>query len=244
MQPGAARIQFSASSSYDGYVRAEWALFAAEPARAAAAREVLAATPVVRALDVGCGAGQELRPVLADRRSFGVGVDLSPEAGAVGRRLFAAEQPASRVAFARAGAERLPFRRSSFDVVVCRLTLPYTDNARALAEMARVLRPGGRILLKFHHARYYLLKLGEALAAGRLRAAIHACRVLAAGALYHATGAQPRGRLAGRETFQTRWLLRRELRRCGLEVERPLGDSAPDAPGLLIRRPRRAAELR
>lgn len=236
MRGDEARIGIADASGYDRYLRAEWALFAADPARGAGAREVLAATPVVRALDVGCGAGQELRPFLGDARSFGVGIDLAPEAGPIGRRLFAAEQPASRVAFARAAAERLPFAAARFDVVVCRLALPYTDNARTLAELARVARPGGVVLLKFHHARYYLRKLRAALAAGRVRAAIHACRVLAAGALYHLTGAQPRGRLTGGETFQTMWLLRRALRRVGLEAERPLEDSVPATPSLLIRR--------
>lgn len=241
MQGEGTRIRVSESSSYDRYVRAEWALFAAEPARGAAARAVLAARPVVRALDVGCGAGQELRPFLGDGRSFGIGIDVAPEAGQVGRRLFAAEQPGSRVAFARAAAERLPFGADCFEVVICRLTLPYTDNARALAVMARVVRPDGCLLVKFHHGRFYLRKLREALAAGRVRAALHACRVLAAGALYHLTGAQPRGRLTGGETFQTAWLLRRELRRHGLGAERALEDSSPETPSLLIRRRSRIA---
>ncbi len=223
-------------TSYESYVRAEWALFAADPARGAAARRLLAGAPAARALDVGCGAGQELRPFVAGARRLGVGVDLAPAAGRVGRDLFAAEQPGSRVAFVRARAERLPFSHASFDVVICRLALPYTDNARALAEMARVLRPGGSVLLQFHHARFYLGELGRALAGGRLRAAVHACRVLVAGLLYHLTGAQPRGRLPGGETFQTRWLLRRELRRHGLEIETTLDGSLRDAPSLIIRR--------
>ena len=66
MRGDGARIGIADAGGYDRYLRAEWALFAAEPARGAGAREVLAATPVVRALDVGCGAGQELRPLLRD----------------------------------------------------------------------------------------------------------------------------------------------------------------------------------
>lgn len=221
---------------YEDYVRAEWALFAAEPARGRAARRILHGARVARTLDVGCGAGQELRPFVDGARGLGVGVDLAPEAGRVGRALFAAEQPGSRVAFVRARAERLPFAPASFDVVICRLALPYTDNARALAEMARVVRPGGRVLLQFHHARFYLVELGRALAAGRWREAVHAIRVLLAGVLYHVTGSQPRGRLPGLETFQTRWLLRRELRRHGLEIETTLDDSLPDAPSMILRR--------
>jgi SAM-dependent methyltransferase len=226
----------SLDDSYDRYVRAEWELFAGDPGRAAAARDALARYSTARVLDIGCGAGQELRPFLRDATSFGVGVDLSPEVGRAGRALFARDQPSSRVAFARAAAERLPFGDSSFDVVICRLALPYTDNARALAEMARVLTPAGALLLKFHHARYYGLKLRQALAARDLKSAVHACRVLCAGCLYHLRGVQPRGRLTGGETFQTLWMLRRELRSHDLEIRRVLQDSVPAAPNLLIAR--------
>ncbi|MGH2603573.1 MAG: class I SAM-dependent methyltransferase [Dehalococcoidia bacterium] len=199
----------------------------------------MATLSVARVVDIGCGAGQELRPFLRDRHSFGVGVDVSPDVGRAGRELFAREQPESHVAFVRAAAEHLPFDTASVDLVVCRLALPYTDNARALAEVARVLRPGGALLLKFHHARYYVLKLREAFAARSLRSAIHACRVLVAGSLYHLTGSQPRNRFTGDETFQSIWLLRRELRRRGLEISRVLADSVPPAPSLLITRSER-----
>ncbi len=136
-----------------------------------------------------------------ERRQF----DVTRPRGAVsdvgnaGRELFAREEPGSRAAFVRAAAEHLPFSPSRFEVVICRLALPYTDNARALAEMARVLTSGGTLILKIHHARFYTLELREALRTGRARSAIHACRVLLAGCLYHLTGSQPRGRLTGGE---------------------------------------------
>jgi ubiquinone/menaquinone biosynthesis C-methylase UbiE len=222
--------------SYDRYVRAEWALLARDPARGAAAREAVAGLTIRRVLDIGCGAGQELRPFLDAAGAFGVGIDVAPSAGRAARALFAAEDPARRVAFARAGAEHLPFADASFDVVICRLALPYTDNARALREMARVLRPGGALFLKFQHARYYFAKFREGLTSGDVKSAVHACRVLVAGALYHVTGTQPRGNLTGGETFQTMWLLGRELRRSGLNVRRVLADTVPAAPSLLIDR--------
>ena len=136
----------------------------------------------------------------------------------------------------RAAAESLPFRDSTFDLVICRLALPYTHNARAIAEMARVLTPGGAVLLKFHHARYYVLKLGESLRGPFVKSAVHALRVLVAGSLYHLTRSQPRGRITGAQMFQSLWLLRRELKRQGLEVRRVLEDSVPAAPSLLIRK--------
>lgn len=236
MQADRAEVRVAETEPYDRYVRSEWAMLAGDPVRATAAREAVAGLAVSRVLDIGCGAGQELRPFVDGGRTLGVGIDVAPEVGIIGRELFARELPGSRVAYARAAAEHLPFAGASFDLVICRLALPYTDNALALSEVARVLRPGGALLLKYHHARYYGLKLRQALQARLFKSAVHACRVLVAGTLYHVTGAQPRGPLTGRETFQTDWLLRRELRRSGLEIARVLPDSVPAAPSLLIRR--------
>ena len=222
------------SSDYDAYVRLEWAMWTGNETRQRASLEALGGAAVGRVLDVGCGAGQELLPFVRERGAVGVGIDAAPEAGLAGRELFAAHAPDARVAFARAAAESLPFADASFDVVVCRLALPYMDNARALSEMARVLRRGGLLLLKTHHARYYLGEAVEALAALKVLPAIHAARVLAAGVLYGLTGRQPRTRLTGGETFQTEGLLRRELRRIGLEIRGELPDSNPATPSYVI----------
>lgn len=221
-------------SGYDEYVRQEWAMFAADPTRSRASLAVVGRTEVSYVLDVGCGAGQELLPFVRERGAVGVGVDVTPEAGIAGRELFAAHAPAARVAFARAAAEALPFAPSSFDVIICRLALPYTDNARALAEMARVLRPGGVLLLKIHHPRYYLSEAVQSLAALSPLPAVHAARVLTAGAIYRITGRQPRTRLIGTETFQTEKMLQRELERFGLKIRREMPDSNPATPSYAI----------
>lgn len=222
------------ASEYDAYVRAEWEMFAGDAARARESLEAVAGLDVGRVLDVGCGAGQELLPFASGLGALCAGADVTPEAGHAGRELFGSHAPGARVAFVRAAAESLPFAGGSFDVVICRLALPYTDNARCLSELARVLRPGGALLLKIHHARYYARKLRGGLRAARPASALHAARVLAAGLLYHLTGRQPRARLLGRETFQTERLLRRELARCGLEIRRELRDSNPLTPSFLI----------
>jgi SAM-dependent methyltransferase len=222
------------ASEYDSYVRAEWAMFVGDAARGRESLEAVAGLEVRRVLDVGCGAGQELLPFASELGAACVGVDVTPEAGRAGRELFAAHAPAARVRFVRAEAESLPFAGGSFDVAVCRLALPYTDNARSLAELARVLRPGGALLLKIHHARYYARKLGDGLRAGRPASAVHAARVLAAGLVYRLTGRQPRTRLPGRETFQTETMLHRELARLGLEIRGELRDSNPLTPSFLI----------
>jgi SAM-dependent methyltransferase len=212
-------------------IRTEWQLFADDPTRVIDWTWPADLQP--RVLDVGCGAAQELRPFLVDSRGFGVGIDVSPQAGPEASRLFAQQRPQDHVAFVRAAAEQLPFSNSCFDVVVCRLALPYTNNTQALAEMARVLGPGGLLFLRFHHARYYLAKLRRGVTTGRAREVLYAARVLIAGCVYHLTGVQVRGPHLDGETFQTLWLLKRELGRHGLVVRRVL-DSVPTTPHLLI----------
>ncbi len=108
-------------------------------------RRVLQAQPT-SVLDLGCGTGQ-LTERLADSlpRVRIVGLDLS--AGMLGeaaRRLDRAGGPW----LVRADAEWLPFAVASFDTVVCTESFHwYPDQARALDQIARVLRPGGQLLI-------------------------------------------------------------------------------------------------
>jgi len=223
-------------TEYDNYVRSEWQFYLDHPTRADESVAALKGLVVKRALDIGCGSGQELIPFVVKGSALGIGVDVVPETGRVGRELFNELADGARVSFVRAAAESLPFESAAFDVAVCRLALPYTDNDQALSEMARVIRPGGLLLLKIHHAHYYLRKIQSGLREGEGRSIIHALRVLASGILYHATSRQPRTRLTGGETFQTRGLLRRKLAPLGMIIEDELPDSNAATPSFVIRK--------
>lgn len=77
------------------------------------------------------------------------GVELSPNMLAVARERAA--DLGVDADLREADAEALPFDDESFDTVVCTLSLcAIPDHAAAIAEMARVLRPGGRVLLLDH----------------------------------------------------------------------------------------------
>jgi SAM-dependent methyltransferase len=99
-----------------------------------------------RVLDVACGTGIVARRAAEVAAAGGavVGLDLNPGMLAVARSL---PPPAGApVEWVQASAMELPFRDGSFDAVTCQLGLQYMpDRPAALAEMRRVLRPGGRL---------------------------------------------------------------------------------------------------
>lgn len=99
-----------------------------------------------RILDVGSGAGQIIRHLLATARPETeiVGFDLSWEMLRRARERLKSDRPV----FVAADMMRLPFRDESFDCVTCGYVLEYLPDPKdGLREFARVLRPGGKILL-------------------------------------------------------------------------------------------------
>jgi len=198
--------------------------------------DVVAGVSVRRVLDVGCGVGQALLPLAVGKDAVGVGIDLSQMACSMGRESFATYLPQARAEFVRGQAELLPFAEGTFDVVNCALSLPYTRNRQALAEMSRVLKQNGLLILRLHHTRFYMAMLWGGLKSMDLHPIVHASRVLVAGTIYHLTGHQCSFRWL-KETFQTRWMLRRELGRSGLRIERELACSHPQSPCFAISKP-------
>ena len=94
-----------------------------------------------RVLDVGCGDGRHLRATAA-RGCSAIGVDYD---AAVLRD--ARSRGGVRLEYLAADASRLPCRAAAFDAVICTETLEHLpDDSGAMREIARVLRPGGRML--------------------------------------------------------------------------------------------------
>ena len=99
-----------------------------------------------RVLDVATGtADLALAAARSAQRVFVHGVDPSPRMLELGRRKIVEAGLAERVALVVGEAERLPFANRSFDAVTIAFGIRNVpDRRRGLAEMARVLVPGGR----------------------------------------------------------------------------------------------------
>ncbi|MGE0795662.1 MAG: class I SAM-dependent methyltransferase, partial [Acidimicrobiia bacterium] len=97
-------------------------------------------------LDVGTGEGQLARLAVAGGAARVVGVDPT------WAQLTEAVRRAGGPRYARCGASALPFPADRFDAVVACLVFEHiTDVDRAIAEVGRVLRPGGRFLFFLNH---------------------------------------------------------------------------------------------
>jgi SAM-dependent methyltransferase len=125
-------------------------------------------------LDVGCGTGHLADELLAAGHRV-TALDRLPEA------LGAARTRAGGLGLVRADAGRLPLRAGAFDAVTLLDVLEHVDDAATLAELRRVLRPGGLLVLTVpaapwlwshrddaagHRRRYTRRSLSAALAAG------------------------------------------------------------------------------
>lgn len=109
------------------------------------------ALPGERVLEVGVGTGLSLPGYQQDKRI--TGIDLSPEMLKLARARVARMRLANVVSLAEMDAEATDFEDASFDIAVGMFVASVTPHPRRLlAEMRRVVRPGGHILFVNHFA--------------------------------------------------------------------------------------------
>ncbi|MEB3982104.1 class I SAM-dependent methyltransferase [Mycobacterium sp. 663a-19] len=122
--------------------------------RTAALAVVTAASPR-HVLDVGCGTGY-LLCTLAGRYPAArqlCGIDAAPQMIATA----SAFTPDDRLTFAVGVAEEIPYPDATFDLIVSTTSFDHwTDQQAGLVECARVLRPGGRLVLVDQFSRWLL----------------------------------------------------------------------------------------
>ena len=103
--------------------------------------------PGERVLDLGCGAGTDslVAAQMVGPDGHVTGIDMTPEMLAKARRA-AEEMGLANVSFVECEAEALPFPDESYDVIVSNGVIDLIpDKDAVFSEIARVLKPGGRI---------------------------------------------------------------------------------------------------
>jgi len=161
----------------------------------------------MRVLDIGCGTGNPPIRARVAPDDVLIGVDINPDA----IRIAQARYPNRDFICCR--AESLPFSESRFDRVVSSVALPYTDIPAALAEMRRVLAPGGAVFMSVHHLGFTLKELRAAFP--RPGASLFRLYVMLNGLFFHASGRTMKFLNGRQESFQTKRGMTIALKRAG-----------------------------
>jgi len=151
----------------------------------------------MRVLDLGCGSGRDLASwgVTAADEVTGVDIDDS--------RLAIAKVRFSNRTYLQCASECLPFEDESFDRVIAAVALPYMNIQKTLAEIHRVLVPGGGLSLSLHLPSFTISELVHD-AFPKPVPTLFRLYVMANGLMFHCTGrtvAFVKGRRT--ESFQT-----------------------------------------
>jgi len=142
-----ATLEFSRwSESYDRCIL-QWLLFG--PSHQVLIERIRAVSRgrPIRMLDVGCGTGVFVSAVRSALPAVSVvGIDLVAEMLEKGRLRW--QSQSGHVLPVQGDSERLPFPPASFDIVTCANSFHhYPRQDRAISEMRRVLKPGGRLII-------------------------------------------------------------------------------------------------
>jgi demethylmenaquinone methyltransferase / 2-methoxy-6-polyprenyl-1,4-benzoquinol methylase len=132
--------------TYDRYARL--LSFGQDPRWRAFLVERIEADPNATVLDVACGTAAVSIELVRRYGCRVVGVDQSAEMLAAGRERIDAAGLGERIELEKGRAEHLPFEDASFEALTFTYLLRYVDDpAATMKELARVVRPGGRIAM-------------------------------------------------------------------------------------------------
>jgi len=124
-----------------------------------------------RCLDLGCGFGfstMEVCRYLDIKQAYGI--DIESLAVLLAKHFASLESFSNtRIFFANAKGEKLPFADNSFDLITAIRSLPYMNPFLALQEAARVMKPGALGLLQLHSPGLFIVQLKKELRKCNLR---------------------------------------------------------------------------
>lgn len=160
-------------------------------------------------LDIGCGPAMVLEALIQGQSpALVVGLDIDPE-----WLNYAQGKTQDGRVFIQASAECLPFRDSSFDIIICTAVLPYLWHEKeALKDLCRCLVPGGLLILRLHSIGNSICRIFTR-GKGPL---IHNTLSLLSSLVCQLTGKKPF--LPSPDTHQSRIVIGKALREQGLEI--------------------------
>lgn len=163
---------------------------------------------LMRVVDLGCGSGRDLVPwgVIASDEVTGLDIDDS--------RLATAKVRFPNRTYLQGAGECLPLEDESFDRVISVLALPYMNIQKTLAEIHRILVPGGGLSLSLHPPSFTIAELLHN-AIPKPVPTLFRLYVMANGLLFHCTGRTVGFLRARTESFQTERGMRVALNRAG-----------------------------
>jgi len=105
---------------------------------------LLKPTPASRILEIGCGTGHAACYLARHYGCHVAAIDISPRMIRDAQVVVQAQGLENQVSCEVGDITTLPFNDGTFDYVICQAVLMFVDKNQALAEIQRVLRPGGR----------------------------------------------------------------------------------------------------
>jgi len=133
-------------------------------------------------LDIGCGIGQTIVASNLGNGRLLVGLDPDFDCLRYGKSQY------DYISYIRGTGEALPFQSNTFDMVISRVSLPYTNIPVCLLEIQRVLHEGGKVWLLLHPFSMALSDLKKAIRRHEIRKIILQLYVIANGACFHVFG--------------------------------------------------------
>lgn len=167
-----------------------------------------------RVLDLGCGTGWVTAEAIVEGNPVRVGLDCSLDS-IQGRAGNPEPRVSADIRFVQGNGTMLPFADAVFDVVIGHVSMPYMDTRRALAEIYRVLAPGGSLLLTFHSFDYLWFAFQRSIRSGNWKNSVFLIYVGLNGLLNHFGLPQARWPFGRFETINTAHGVARTAQKAG-----------------------------
>jgi ubiquinone/menaquinone biosynthesis C-methylase UbiE len=160
-------------------------------------------------LEIGCGIGQLFVASGVEKGALAVGIDVDVEALRYGNERY------TYVEYIQASGESLPFLDGSFDLVVSRVSVPLMNVPRAIMEISRTLKPGGRVWLSLLPPAMVRDRLMNDIRRLKVKDFVMSVYIMINGLILHATGRVIPFPTGAYESFQTNRSMRMILREAG-----------------------------